>query len=95
MTDLSKSFGDRTVIEVVTELHNHFKNAQSQCATQRGDILSKLEASDNADDNAQDLKDELSKLNDQINYYRVLSHSLSIADTVLHTEAMIAKYGRQ
>ena len=78
----------------MTELHNYFKNSQSHCATIRGDILSKLEAAGEGTDE-QVLKDELAGVNEKINYYRVLSHALSIADTVLHTDAMITEYGRK
>ena len=40
-----------------------------------------------------EVKEELGKVNEKINYFRVLSHSLSIADTVLHTDAMIEEFG--
>ena len=86
------SIGNRPLIEVVTELHSRFKNAQSHYVTMRGGLISQLEAlKDGEDDDS--LKEELSKVNEKINYLRVLSHSLSIADTVLHTEATISEFG--
>ena len=88
----SASIGNLSVIDAVTELHNRFKNAQSHYATMRGSLLSKLEEMSDGED-ASGLKEELGKVNEKIDYFRVLSHSLSIADTVLHTEAMIEEFG--
>ncbi|MGK7905830.1 MAG: hypothetical protein AB4040_01175 [Synechococcus sp.] len=86
------TIGDLSVISAVTELHNRFKNAQSHYATIRGRLLSQLEEMSEGEDES-GLKEKLSKVNEKINYFRVLSHSLSIADTVLHTDAMIDEFG--
>ena len=86
------SIGNLSVITAVTELHNRFKNAQSHYATIRGNLLSQLEEMSDGQD-ASGLKEELGKVTEKIDYFRVLSHSLSIADTVLHTEAMIEEFG--
>ncbi|MGK7908919.1 MAG: hypothetical protein AB4040_17060 [Synechococcus sp.] len=88
----NESIGDLSVITAVTELHNRFKNAQSHYATIRGNLLSQLEEISDGEDES-GLKKELGKVNEKINYFRVLSHSLSIADTVLHTDATIDEFG--
>ena len=83
---------NNSVISLVSELHAYFKDSQSYYQVSQGEIISQLEASDD-EKKEQQLKKKLREANEKIAYFRVLNDAFSIADTVLHTEAMIAEFG--
>ncbi len=83
-------FKEHSVIALVTEMRSYFKDLKSFYGISKGELLSKLEASTDEQETKQ-LEAQLKEINQKIAYFTVLSDSLSIADTVLHTEAMIAE----
>ncbi|MGK7871853.1 MAG: hypothetical protein AB4426_00560 [Xenococcaceae cyanobacterium] len=85
-------FENHSVISLVTELHRYFRDFQSYCKVAHGEVLSQLEST-NDEQKSQELKQKLRELNEKTAYFHVLNNAVSIADTVLHTEAMIAEFG--
>ncbi|MGK7897642.1 MAG: hypothetical protein AB4372_29515 [Xenococcus sp. (in: cyanobacteria)] len=93
MTSSKPEFSADTssIISTVTGLHSHFRDMQSYYKVLKGQILSELEASDDAE-KTEELKEKLSSVNEKINYFHVLNNSISTVDVVLHTETMIQEF---
>ncbi|MBD2256378.1 hypothetical protein [Pseudanabaena sp. FACHB-2040] len=81
---------DQSPIGVVSELHSFFRDMQSFYKIAQGQILGQIEAADTAE--AARLRTELEAINQKIEYFHVLNSAASIADTVMHTPAMIAEF---
>jgi len=86
------AFKERSVISLVTEMRAYFQDLKSYYSITKGQIISHL---DQATDEAKisELQAKLREVNDKIANFTVLGDSFSIADTILHTEAMIAELG--
>ncbi len=85
------AIADQSVLSLVTELHNYFRDMQSYYQIQHGQVLSQLEAnSDPATENA--LQEELKAVNEKITFFHVINNAISTVDTVVHTEKMIAEF---
>ena len=93
MTSSKPEFSADTssLISTVTGLHSHFRDMQSYYKVLKGQILSDLEASDDAK-KTEELKEKLSSVNEKINYFHILNNSISTVDVVLHTETMIQEF---
>ena len=93
MTSSKPEFSADTssLISTVTGLHSHFRDMQSYYKVLKGQILSELEASDDAE-KTEELKEKLSSINEKINYFHVLNNSISTVYVVLHTETMIQEF---
>jgi hypothetical protein len=85
------AFQEHSVISLVTEMHNYFKDLQSFYQISKGELLSKIEAENN-EKKVKELQIKLKEINQKMDYFRVLSHAVSIADTVLHNEIMIEEF---
>ncbi|MBD0337056.1 MAG: hypothetical protein ICV62_16335 [Cyanobacteria bacterium Co-bin13] len=77
-------------LNAVTELHSFFRDMQSYYKIAQGQLLGKIETADSTE--AAHLKTELDEINQKIEYFHVLNNAASIADTVMHTPAMIAEF---
>ncbi|HEY9879956.1 MAG TPA: hypothetical protein V6D29_15990 [Leptolyngbyaceae cyanobacterium] len=80
-----------TPISTVTELHAYFRDMQSYYKVAQGQLLGRIETSADAAE-ADRFKAELQAINQKIEYFHVLNNAASIADTVLHTQAMIDEF---
>ncbi|HEY9878008.1 MAG TPA: hypothetical protein V6D29_06105 [Leptolyngbyaceae cyanobacterium] len=79
-----------TPVSTVTELHAYFCDRQAYHKTE-GRLLGQIESSaDTAE--ADQLKAELQMINQKIGYFRVANNTVSISDTVLHTQIMIDEF---
>ncbi|HAC65137.1 MAG TPA: hypothetical protein DCF68_16815 [Cyanothece sp. UBA12306] len=80
-----------SVLSIVTEMHNYFRDLQSYYKIAKGDLVSRLEAtSDEA--TIEELQDKIREANEKITFFHVLNNSISSVDTVLHTEKMITEF---
>ncbi|MBE9139999.1 hypothetical protein IQ254_22850 [Nodosilinea sp. LEGE 07088] len=77
-------------IKTVTELHSFCRDMQSYYQIARGDLLGQLEATEGKDEIR--LHKELQDLSRKIEFYHVLNNAVSIADTMFHTQEMIAEF---
>ncbi|WP_041933093.1 hypothetical protein [Gloeothece verrucosa] len=84
------AYQDISVISVVSELHNYFRDLHSYYQIAKGNLLGRLEAAQEKAENQQ-LKQELEELNKKIAYFHVLNNSISTVDVVLHTPDMISE----
>jgi hypothetical protein len=84
------AFTERPVISLVTEMRAYFQDLKSYYSISKGEIISNLDA---VTDKVKitELQAKLKEINEKIAYFTVLGDSLSIADTILHTDAMIAE----
>lgn len=84
------AFTERPVISLVTEMRAYFQDLKSYYSITKGEIISRL---DEVTEEAKitQLQDQLQEVNDKIASFSVLGDALSIADTILHTEGMIAE----
>jgi hypothetical protein len=87
------AFTERSVISLVTEMRAYFQDLKSYYSITKGEIISNLDKTID-ESKILELQTQLKAVNDKIAYFTVLGDSLSIADTVLHTEAMIAELGK-
>ena len=85
------SINTSSIISTVTGLHSHFRDLQSYYKVLKGQILSELEANNDAA-KSEELKQKLNSVNEKINYFHVLNNSISTVDIVLHTETMIKEF---
>lgn len=81
---------DYNPIKTVTELHSFCRDMQSYYQIARGDLLYQLEAAEGEDEIR--LHKELQELARKIEFYHVLNNAVSIADTMFHTQEMIAEF---
>ena len=85
------AIADQSVLSLVTELHNYFRDMQSYYKIAHGHLLGQLElATDAATENA--LHEQLKDVNEKITFFHVVNNAISTVDTVLHTEKMIAEF---
>ena len=85
------AIADHSVLSIVTEMHNYFRDLHSYYKRAKGDLVSRLEAtSDEA--KIKELQEQLYEVNEKITFFHVLNNSISTVDTVLHTEQMIAEF---
>lgn len=83
-------FTEHSVISLVTEMRAYFRDYQSYYSITKGELISELDRTvDEA--KTKELEAQINEVNQKIAYFTVLSDSLSIADTLLHTEAMISE----
>ncbi len=84
------AFTERPVISLVTEMRAYFQDLKSYYSISKGEIISQLdELTDEA--KISELQAKLREVNEKIASFSVLGDALSIADTILHTEGMIAE----
>lgn len=86
------AFTERSVISLVTEMRAYFQDLKSYYSISKGEIVGRLDG-DLDDATTEELKIKLAEINEKIAYFSVLGDSLSIADTILHTDAMISELG--
>ncbi len=77
-------------IKTVTELHSFCRDMQSYYQISRGSLLGQLETA--AGEEEIRLHQELQDLTRKIEFYHVLNNAVSIADTMFHTQEMIAEF---
>jgi hypothetical protein len=75
-------------IEVATALHSFSRDMQSYYKIAHGQLLSKLDQTEDETELA-NIKAELQTVNQKMEYFHVLNNAASIANTVLHSPAMI------
>lgn len=85
------AFSDLSVISLVSELHNHFRDLHSYYQIAKGQIIGRLETTQNEAEH-QKLKQELEEINNKISYFHVLNNSISTVDVVLHSQDMISEF---
>ena len=85
------AIADQSVLALVTELHNYFRDMQSYYKISHGSLLSRLESTtDSATSEA--LHEEIKEVNEKMAFFHVLNNAISTVDTVLHTEKMIEEF---
>ena len=95
MENKKPEFGlEHSVISIVSELHSYFRDLQSFYKIAQGDAVSKLESTYDKQ-KQEELQAKLKEINEKIDYFHVLNNAISIADVVLHTEAMIEELGEK
>ena len=80
-----------SIINTVSGLHSYFRDFQSYYKVLKGQLLSKLEVTED-ELQTQELKQQLHDVNEKIKYFHVLNNSISTVDVVLQTEAMIKEF---
>lgn len=93
MNNTALSFLDdgQSITSVVSALHNYFKNSYSSAKVKRSELLSQLESATGAEEAA--LLEELQQTAELLTMFGALSDSLSIADRILHSHAVIKAMG--
>ncbi|MBR8827600.1 MAG: hypothetical protein DSM107014_06765 [Gomphosphaeria aponina SAG 52.96 = DSM 107014] len=82
---------NQSVISVVTELHSYFRDLQSYYKVAHGELIDQLDLTQD-EAKTEELKQKLGEVNQKIDFFHVLNNAISIADTVLHNEAMIDEF---
>jgi hypothetical protein len=85
---------EASAIAIVSELHNYFRDLQSYYKIIQGELVSQLETTEDAA-TTKALEAKLKEIRQKIDYFHVLNNAISIADTVMHTEAMIAEFRKE
>lgn len=85
------AFQEHSVTSVATQLHAYFRDLQSYYKIAQGEILSHIDATEDQA-KAQKLKQQLREINEKVQYFHVLTNSLSTVDIIMHTELMIAEF---
>ncbi|PSF37915.1 hypothetical protein C7H19_08020 [Aphanothece hegewaldii CCALA 016] len=81
---------DQSVISLITELHNYFRDLQSYYKIARGKLTDELEVThDQA--KMQELHDQLHEINQKMEYYHILNNAISTVDVIVHTEVMVSE----
>ncbi|ELR99000.1 hypothetical protein [Gloeocapsa sp. PCC 73106] len=86
------AFKEHSVISLVTEMRAYFQDLKSYYSISKGEIISRLDETSD-DTRAAELKAKLIDINEKIAFFSMLGDSLSIADTVLHTDTMLIELG--
>lgn len=86
------AIADHSVLSIVTEMHSYFRDLQSYYKIAKGDLVSRLEAT-NDDAEIQELQNKLHEVQEKITFFHVLNNSISTVDVMLHTDKMIAEFG--
>jgi len=85
------AIADQSVLALVTELHNYFRDMQSYYKISHGSLLSRLESTTDA--SAEEaLHQQIKDVNEKMTFFHVLNNAISTVDTVLHTEKMIEEF---
>jgi len=85
------AIADQSVLSLVTELHNYFRDMQSYYKISNGSILSRLVST--TDSSAEEaLHLQIKDVNEKMAFFHVLNNAISTVDTVLHTEKMIEEF---
>ncbi|MDJ0716520.1 MAG: hypothetical protein QNJ54_20290 [Prochloraceae cyanobacterium] len=85
---------ETSALVTITELHNYFRSLQSYYKIAEGELVSQLE-DDRDTATTKALEAKLQEVREKIDYFHVLNNAISIADTVMHTEAMIAEFKKE
>lgn len=82
---------NQSVASTVTQLHDYFKNTYSRLKVKRAQLVSKLETT--SGEEAETVLQALNNLDSGLSLFGALSDSLSIADRLLHTRAVMDLLG--
>lgn len=82
---------ETSVFVAITELHNYFRDLQSYYKIAEGELFDELESVNNTEE-AEVIKAKLKEVRLKVDYFHVINNAISIADTVIHTEAMIDEF---
>ncbi len=85
------AIADQSVLSLVTELHNYFRDMQSYYQITHGQLLSRLDSTTDQMKEGE-LHEQIQEINEKITFFHVLNNAISTVDTVLHTEKMIAEF---
>jgi hypothetical protein len=85
------AIADQSVLALVTELHNYFRDMQSYYKITHGSLLSRLESTTDASAE-ETLHQQIKDVNEKMTFFHVLNNAISTVDTVLHTEKMIEEF---
>lgn len=81
---------DQSVISLITELHNYFRDLQSYYKIACGKLRDQLEAtSDQA--KIEELRQEFHEVSQKMDYFRILNNAISTVDVIVHTEMMVSE----
>jgi hypothetical protein len=81
---------DQSVISLVTELHNYFRDLQSYYKIACGKLHDQLETTlDEA--KTEELRQELHKVSQKMEYFHILNNAMSTVDVIVHTEVMVSE----
>jgi hypothetical protein len=80
-----------SVLEIVTELHNYFRDLQSYYKIAYGEAASQLEASTDSHEH-QALLDKIKQIDEKMTLFHVLNNSISTVSTLMHTDTMIEEF---
>lgn len=78
-------------IQVSSELHSFSRDMQSYYKMAQGHLLSKLDKIEDEGELA-NIKAELQKIHQKIEYFHVLNSAASICNTVLHSPALVEEF---
>ncbi|NJN88381.1 MAG: hypothetical protein HC881_21460 [Leptolyngbyaceae cyanobacterium SL_7_1] len=82
---------NQSVVSLVDQLQNYFKNSYSHYKIKRSQYISQLEAADEAQ--AEQLRQELHEIEGEITIFGSLSDALSIASRLLHSKTVVDELG--
>lgn len=81
---------DQSVISLITELHNYFRDLQSYYKIACGKLRDQLETtSDQA--KIEELRQEFHEVSQKMDYFRILNNAISTVDVIVHTEMMVSE----
>jgi hypothetical protein len=81
---------DQSVISLITELHNYFRDLQSYYKIARGKLHDELDATLD-ETKAEALRQELKEVSHKMEYFHVLNNAISTVDVIVHTEVMVSE----
>lgn len=81
---------DQSVISLITELHNYFRDLQSYYKIACGKLHDQLEVtSDQA--KIDELRQEFKEFCEKMEYFHILNNAMSTVDVIVHTETMVSE----
>lgn len=81
---------DQSVVSLITELHNYFRDLQSYYKIAHGKLHNELETTtDQA--RIDELHHELKELHQKMEYFHVLNNAISTVNVIVHTETIVSE----
>jgi hypothetical protein len=81
---------DQSVISLVTELHNYFRDLQSYYKIARGKLADELETTVDRD-KEEELRQQLHEVGQKMEYFHILNNAISTVNVIVHTEMMVSE----